>query len=83
MQLYFYDTDETIQHRIQWSPNLDEGVIRTFLQLLEDNPYACVFWSLGNIENLDEYRIELNTNIGEEVQSTNYFPSSGHMGGSE
>jgi hypothetical protein len=31
MQLYFYDTDETIRHRIQWSPNLDEGVIRIVL----------------------------------------------------
>jgi hypothetical protein len=64
MQLYFYDTDETIQHRIHRSPDLDEGVIRTVLQLLEDNPYAHVFQSLGNIANLDEYRIELNTDIG-------------------
>jgi hypothetical protein len=64
MQLYFYDTDETIQHRIQRSPNLDEGVIRTVLRLLEDNPYARVFWSLGNIVNLDEYRIELSIDIG-------------------
>jgi hypothetical protein len=31
MQLYFYDTDETIRHRIQRSPNLDEGLIRTVL----------------------------------------------------
>jgi hypothetical protein len=31
---------------------------------LEDNSYACVFQSLGNIANLDEYRIELNTDIG-------------------
>jgi hypothetical protein len=64
MQLYFYDTDETIRHRIQRSPNLDEGVIRTILRLLEDNPYARVFRSLGSIANLDEYQIELNTNIG-------------------
>jgi hypothetical protein len=55
MQLYFYDIDETIRHRIQRSPNLDEGVIMTVLQLLEDNPYVRVFWSLGNIVNLDEY----------------------------
>jgi hypothetical protein len=31
---------------------------------LEDNPYACVFRSLGNVANLDEYGIELNTDIG-------------------
>jgi hypothetical protein len=64
MQLYFYNADETIRHRIQLSPNLDEGVIRTVLRILEDNPYVCVFWSLGNVANLDEYRIELNTGIG-------------------
>jgi hypothetical protein len=56
--------DETIRHRIQWPPNLDEGVIRTVLRLFEDNPYARVFRSLGNVANLDEYRIELNTDIG-------------------
>jgi hypothetical protein len=64
MQLYFYDIDETIRHRIQRSPNLDEGVVRTVLRILEDNPYVRVFWSLGNVANLDEYRIELNTDIG-------------------
>jgi hypothetical protein len=37
---------------------------------LKDNPYAHVFRSLGNIANLDEYQIELNTNIG--VDQRNY-----------
>jgi hypothetical protein len=71
MQLYFYDTDKTIWHRIQRSPNLDEGVIRTVLQLLEDNPYAHVFRSLGNIANLHAYRIELNTDIGVDQRRYN------------
>jgi hypothetical protein len=31
MQLYFYDIDETIRHRIQRSPNLIEGVIKIVL----------------------------------------------------
>jgi hypothetical protein len=31
LQLYFYDTDKTVRHRIQQSPNLDDGVIRTVL----------------------------------------------------
>jgi hypothetical protein len=71
MHIYFYDTYETIRHRIQRSPNLDEGVIRTVLQLLEDNPYVCVFWSLGNVANLDEYRIEHNTDIGVDQRRYN------------
>jgi hypothetical protein len=71
MQLYFYDTDEILQHRIQRSPNLDEGVIRIVLQLLENNPYICVFRSLGNIANLDDCRIELNTDIGVDQRRYN------------
>jgi hypothetical protein len=71
MQLYFYDTDEIIRHRIQRSPNLDEGVIRIVLRILEDNSYVRVFRSLGNIANLDEYRIELNTDIGVDQRRYN------------
>jgi hypothetical protein len=67
MQLYSYDIDETIWHRIQWSPNPNKGVIRTVLRILEDNPYVCAFWSLGNVAKLDEYRIELNTDIGVDM----------------
>jgi hypothetical protein len=71
MQLYFYDTNETIRHRIQRSPNLDEGVIRTLLRLLEDNPYVRVFRRFCNISNLDEYRIELNIDIGVDQRRYN------------
>jgi hypothetical protein len=45
-------------------PILDEGLIRTVLQILEDNPYIRAFRSLGDVSNLDEYKIELNTDIG-------------------
>jgi hypothetical protein len=38
---------------------------------LEDNPYASVFRSLGNVANLDEYQIELNTNIGVDQRRYN------------
>jgi hypothetical protein len=38
---------------------------------LEDNPYVHIFWSLGNIENLDEYRIELKTDIGVDQRRYN------------
>jgi hypothetical protein len=38
---------------------------------LEDNPYVHVFRSLGNVANLDEYRIELNTDIGVDQRRYN------------
>jgi hypothetical protein len=64
MQLYFYNTNGTIKHIIQHSPNLDEGLVRTILQIVEDNPYVWAFWSFGNVIKLDEYIIELNIDIG-------------------
>ncbi|TVU14783.1 hypothetical protein EJB05_38276, partial [Eragrostis curvula] len=63
MQLYFYDTDFSIEHRAKASPHLDEGLIRNILQLLENNPYTRTFRMLGGVPNLEEYRIELNTEI--------------------
>ncbi|KAL6603039.1 hypothetical protein ACP70R_043400 [Stipagrostis hirtigluma subsp. patula] len=64
LQLYFYDTDADLQQRFRHSPNLDKGLIRKLVNILSSNPYAQIFRSLGSISNLDEYRIELNTDIG-------------------
>ena len=63
MQLYFYDTNETMHHRIKRSPHLDAIVIRTILNIMEDNPYIQIFKSLDTLTNLDCYTIELNTSI--------------------
>jgi hypothetical protein len=38
---------------------------------LKDNSYVSVFQSLGNVANLDEYRIELNTDIGVDQRRYN------------
>ena len=63
MQLYFYDTNETMHHRIKRSPHLDASVIRTILNIMQDNPYVQIFKSLVTLTNLDCYTIELNTSI--------------------
>jgi len=63
MQLYFYDTDETMHHRMKRSPHLDATVIRTILNIMQHNPYVQAFKSLGTLTNLDCYAIELNTSI--------------------
>ncbi|RCV06716.1 hypothetical protein SETIT_1G185800v2 [Setaria italica] len=62
MQLYLYDTVESIAHQIQRSPNLDENLIRLIRGALRDNPYVQAFKSLGSLSNIQEYAIELNTN---------------------
>uniref|UniRef100_K3XRA4 ATP-dependent DNA helicase n=1 Tax=Setaria italica TaxID=4555 RepID=K3XRA4_SETIT len=65
MQLYFYDTDDTMAHRARRSPHLDANLIRTVLdiQIQNNNPYVHTFRHLGQVPNLDEYKIELNTSI--------------------
>jgi hypothetical protein len=63
LQLYIYDTDENLFHRAKRSPDLNIDVIRKILRILEHNPYAQVFKSLGSVQNLDEYRISLNTDL--------------------
>ncbi|XP_071685017.1 uncharacterized protein [Lolium perenne] len=63
LQLYFYDTDETLEHRVKRSPDLDINIIRAILEILKDNPYVKTFKSCGSVPNLEEYRISLNTDI--------------------
>ena len=71
MQLYFYDTDESMPYRLKRSPHLDANLIRTLLETLENNPYVHTFRSLGQVANLDEYKIELNTSISVDQRRFN------------
>ena len=41
------------------------------MDILHSNPYARAFKSLGNVPNLDEYKIELNTDIGVDQRRYN------------
>jgi hypothetical protein len=43
LQLYIYDTDETLEHRVKRSPDLDINIIRLILKILEKNPYVQIF----------------------------------------
>ncbi|XP_062208911.1 uncharacterized protein LOC133910581 [Phragmites australis] len=63
LQLYFYDTDETMEHRAKRSPGLDINLIRKIRRILEHNPYVQTFQNVGSAPNLHDYRIELNTDI--------------------
>ncbi|XP_039813206.1 uncharacterized protein LOC120676000 isoform X2 [Panicum virgatum] len=71
MQLYFYDTDESIAHRSKRSPHLDADLIRNILGIFRNNPYMHTFRSLGQLENIDEYKIEMNTSISVDQQRYN------------
>jgi hypothetical protein len=60
LELYFYDDDLTLSHRFQRSPSLDQDVIRTVADVLRNNPYSETFRSLGQAEDLANYRVTLN-----------------------
>ncbi|RCV37930.1 hypothetical protein SETIT_8G102700v2 [Setaria italica] len=64
MQLYFYDTDDSIDHRVKRSPNLDKNLIHLIRGVLwRYNPYVQWFTSLGTVTNIQEYTTELNISI--------------------
>jgi hypothetical protein len=65
MQLYFYDTEEDtdLAHRANRSPDLDINLVRIILRILADNPYVETFNRVGSMPNLDDYKIEINTNV--------------------
>jgi hypothetical protein len=71
LQLYFYDVDETMHHRMKRSPHLDANVIRTILKIMQHNPYVHAFKSLGTLTNLDCYAIELNISISVDQRRYN------------
>ena len=71
MQLYFYDMDETLSHRSKRSPHLDSRLIRTILRILKNNPYVRVFRNVGQMQNLNELKIELNTRISVDQRRYN------------
>ncbi|XP_022886287.1 uncharacterized protein LOC111402304 [Olea europaea var. sylvestris] len=52
MQLYFYDTDNELQNRMNISENFVESTLILLMQILTINPYSRFFRSLSNIPNL-------------------------------
>jgi hypothetical protein len=74
MQLYFYDTDENMAHRRNRSPHLDQNLLREILHIfstLSMNPYLHTFRIIGQSADIEEYKIELNTNISVDQRRFN------------
>ncbi|XP_073363372.1 uncharacterized protein [Aegilops tauschii subsp. strangulata] len=62
LQLYFYDDDPNLNHRKAATKQLDQDVVKRLVDILKENPYSQQFRSLGaHKDNLDDYRIDLNT----------------------
>ena len=66
LQLYFYDDDPSISHHFRHAreelfQSRDCYVIASLVEILRDNPYSETFRSLGQVKDMDECRILLNT----------------------
>jgi hypothetical protein len=60
--LYFYDDDPSLTHRKEATKQLDQEVVHTLTDIMKGNPYSVQLRSLGaHRDNLEDYRIELNT----------------------
>jgi hypothetical protein len=64
LELYFYDDDPSLEHRYRRcrkeTYEQDKHVVGVITGILRDNPYSQQFRSLGQAENLDDYRLILN-----------------------
>ncbi|KAL6639554.1 hypothetical protein ACP70R_023284 [Stipagrostis hirtigluma subsp. patula] len=64
LELYFYDDDPNLEQRMRSCRreqyDKDREVIEMLVGILRDNPYSNTLRRLGQIEDLDNYRVELN-----------------------
>lgn len=64
LELYFYDDDPSLEHRYRRCREdkykQDKHVVTILTQILRENPYSKQFITLGQNENLDDYRLILN-----------------------
>jgi hypothetical protein len=64
LELYFYDDDPSLEHRYRRcrkeTYEQDKHIVGIITGILRDNPYSEQFRSLGQAENLDDYRLILN-----------------------
>lgn len=55
LQLYLYDPEHELQHRIAATPSLNEGVMEKLMRAMEQNPYARFLRSLNRVIDLEKY----------------------------
>ncbi|KAL6606919.1 hypothetical protein ACP70R_042572 [Stipagrostis hirtigluma subsp. patula] len=64
LELYFYDDDPNLEQRMRSCRreqyDKDREVIEMLVGILRGNPYSNHLRRLGQIDNLDNYRVELN-----------------------
>nr|KAJ0216741.1 hypothetical protein LSAT_V11C300144770 [Lactuca sativa] len=62
LQLYFYDADYEMSHRLQ-RKNIDKEIAGKLIRVLDTNPYVKTFQRLADLGPLDNYRVTLNASV--------------------
>nr|GEW44840.1 hypothetical protein [Tanacetum cinerariifolium] len=81
LQLYFYDPETEIEHRLKWH-NLDREIVTILSRVLDPNPYVRTFRSLGNLSPIEKYRVELTTSVKDNQRLYNR-PTTSKVEGNE
>ena len=59
LQLYFYDTEHELQHRLNFSDRLTALMINKISDILKVNPYCQFFRHLGDVPDLESRNIRI------------------------
>nr|GEX21783.1 leucine-rich repeat transmembrane protein kinase protein [Tanacetum cinerariifolium] len=62
LQLYCYDPNEDLSHRLRWQ-NLDREIVGILAGVLARNPYVRTFRSLADLGPLDNYSVRLTKSV--------------------
>jgi len=64
LELYFFDDDPNLEHRYRSCRKeqcaKDKEVITQMVNILHENPYSEHLRSMGQVDDVDDYRITLN-----------------------
>ncbi|CAH1440059.1 unnamed protein product [Lactuca virosa] len=69
LQLYFYDADYEMSHRLQ-RKNINKEIAKKLIRVLATNPYMKTFRRLADLGPLDNYKVTLNASV--ELDQTVY-----------
>ena len=65
LELYFFDDDVNLDHHMrrcrQEAVDLDREVVRIITEIQKGNPYSEQLRSIGQVEDVSDYRITFNT----------------------
>ncbi|XP_074293042.1 uncharacterized protein LOC141619937 [Silene latifolia] len=78
IQLYFYDTNHEMMHRLQISPDFRKRVIDILMKIMDSNPYAKFFRSLRTLEVSEATRIFIRADPMHD-QRTQSAPTTSHI----